>query len=149
MTLQKQLEYIHREFLVDTQRVEDELKDPKTRIAEVDYDSGSIKEMKKERIKKTSTVFFAIFTVTALFAVTLITASQHASAAVIVHRKVVTHHVGHTAFKDPNGSSSVHKVIAVIPETHGEPITAAALKKLVKGPYGKSIVIGGMMTGGY
>jgi hypothetical protein len=59
MTLQKQLEYIHREFLVDTQWVEDELKDPKTSIAEIDYDSGSRKEMKKETIKKTSTVLFA------------------------------------------------------------------------------------------
>jgi hypothetical protein len=136
-------------MLVDTRWVEDHLNDPKVRIAEVDYDSGSMKEMKKERIKKTSTVFFAIVTVTALFAVSLITASQHASAAVIVHHKVVTHHVGHTAFKDPSGSSSVHKVIAVIPETHGEPITAAALKKLVKGPYGESIIIGGMIAGGY
>ncbi len=57
MTLQKQLEYVHREFLVDTQWVEDHLRDPKASIAEVDYDSGSRIEMKKERIKKTSTYF--------------------------------------------------------------------------------------------
>jgi thiosulfate/3-mercaptopyruvate sulfurtransferase len=38
MTLQKQLEYVHPEVLVDTQWVEDHLKDPKVRIAEVDYD---------------------------------------------------------------------------------------------------------------
>jgi hypothetical protein len=48
-----------------------------------------------------------------------------------------------------HGSSSVHKAIAVIPETHGEPITAAVLKKLVKGPYGEGIVIGGRIAGGY
>jgi hypothetical protein len=148
MTLQKQLEYVHPEVLVDTRWVEDHLNDPKVRIAEVDYDSGSRIEMKRERIKKTSTVFFAIVSVTALFAVSLITASQHASA-VVVHHKVATHHVAHTASKDTSGSSSVHKVIAVIPETHGEPITAAALKKLVKGPYGESIIIGGMIAGGY
>jgi thiosulfate/3-mercaptopyruvate sulfurtransferase len=38
MTLQKQLEYVHPEVLVDTQWAEDHLKDPKVRIAEVDYD---------------------------------------------------------------------------------------------------------------
>jgi thiosulfate/3-mercaptopyruvate sulfurtransferase len=38
MTLQKQLEYVHPEVLVDTQWVEGHLKDPKVRIAEVDYD---------------------------------------------------------------------------------------------------------------
>jgi thiosulfate/3-mercaptopyruvate sulfurtransferase len=38
MTLQKQLEYAHPEVLVDTQWAEDHLKDPKIRIAEVDYD---------------------------------------------------------------------------------------------------------------
>ena len=41
MTLQKQLEYVHPEVLVDTQWTEDHLKDPKVRIAEVDYDSNS------------------------------------------------------------------------------------------------------------
>ncbi|MFZ0510339.1 MAG: sulfurtransferase, partial [Candidatus Nitrosopolaris sp.] len=40
-TLQKQLEYVHPEALVDTQWAEDHLKDPKVRIAEVDYDSSS------------------------------------------------------------------------------------------------------------
>ena len=38
MTLQKQLEYVQPEVLVDTQWAEDHLKDPKVRIAEVDYD---------------------------------------------------------------------------------------------------------------
>jgi thiosulfate/3-mercaptopyruvate sulfurtransferase len=38
MTLQRQLEYVHPEVLVDTQWVEDHLNDPKVRIAEVDYD---------------------------------------------------------------------------------------------------------------
>jgi thiosulfate/3-mercaptopyruvate sulfurtransferase len=38
MTLQKQLEYVHPEVLVDTRWVEDHLNDPKVRIAEVDYD---------------------------------------------------------------------------------------------------------------
>ena len=37
-TLQKQLEYVHPEVLVDTQWVGDHLKDPKVCIAEVDYD---------------------------------------------------------------------------------------------------------------
>ena len=41
MTLQKQLEYVHPEVLVDTQWAEDHLKDPKVRIVEVDYDSSS------------------------------------------------------------------------------------------------------------
>ncbi len=148
MTLQKQLEYVHREFLVDTQWVEDHLRDPKASIAEVDYDSGSRIEMKKERIKKTSTVFFAIVTVTALITVSLIPASQQASA-VVVHHKVAVHHRAHTASK---GKISVHQV-AVIPEAHGKPDVvlqnATALKALVKGPYGETDVIGGMMSGGY
>jgi hypothetical protein len=66
MTLQRQLEYVYREVLVDTQWVEAELNVPRDSIAEVDYDSGSRKEMKRERIKKTSNVFFAIVTVTYL-----------------------------------------------------------------------------------
>jgi thiosulfate/3-mercaptopyruvate sulfurtransferase len=41
MTLQKQLEYVHPEVLVDSQWAEDHLKDPKVRIVEVDYDSSS------------------------------------------------------------------------------------------------------------
>jgi hypothetical protein len=105
--------------------------------------------MKREQIKKTSTVFFAIVTISALFAVSLITASQHASATVVVHHKVAVHHKAHTASKDPSVSSNVHEVVAVIPETHGKILNATALKKLVKGPYGESIVIGGMMAGGY
>ncbi|MCC2648537.1 MAG: cysA 3 [Nitrososphaeraceae archaeon] len=32
------MEYVHPEVLVDTQWVEDHLKDPKVRVAEVDYD---------------------------------------------------------------------------------------------------------------
>jgi hypothetical protein len=105
--------------------------------------------MKREQIKKTSTVFFAIVTVSALFAVSLIMASQHASAAVVVHNKVALHHRAHILSKDPSGSSSVHKVTAVIPEAHGEPVTTAVFKKLVKGPDGESIVIGGRIVGGY
>jgi len=140
MTLQKQLEYIHREFLVDTQWVEAELDDPRANTAEVDYDSGS---RKRERINKTSTIFFAIVTVTAqlLFAVSFILASEHASAA-IVHHKVAVHHKAHT----------VHQV-AVIPEAHNNPDkvlqNATAMKALVKGPDGENIVIGGMMSDGY
>jgi hypothetical protein len=136
MTLQKQLEYIHREFLVDTQSVED-LNDPKASIAEVDYDSGPRKEIKKERTNRTSTIFFAIVTVTALFAVAFIMTPQHASAAV--------HHKAHTASKD---KMSLHQV-EVIPEMHGKILNATGLKGLLKGPYGNSIIIGGMMSGGY
>jgi Mn2+/Fe2+ NRAMP family transporter len=98
--LQKQLEYIHREFLVDTQWVEDPLNDPKSSIAVIDYDSDSRKEIKKERIKKTSTVLVAIITVTAMFAVTLIAAS-----AAIVHHKVAADHIGRT----PSCPSSRYK----------------------------------------
>ena len=160
MTLQKQLEYVHPEVLVDTQWAEDHLNDPKVRVAEVDYDSSSRIEMKKERMKKTSTVFFAIVTVTALFTVSLITASQQATA-LVVHHKVGVHHKAHTASSQTSavavhhkahtaskGKISVHQV-AVIPEVHGKIVNATELKKLVKGPYGESDVIGGMMSGGY
>ena len=167
--LQKQLEYVYREILLDTQWVEGELNDPRASIAEVDYDSSSRKEMKRERIKKTSSVFFAIVTVSALFAVSFIMASQHASAAVhhkvavhhrahiassqatavVIHHKVAVHHRAHTASK---GKISVHQV-AVIPEAHNNPdkvlANATAMKALVKGPYGESIVIGGMTADGY
>jgi len=95
--------------------------------------------MKREQIKKTSLVFFAFVTVSALFAVSLITASQHASAAV--------HHKAHTESKDP--SSNVHKIVTVVPETHGKILNATALEKLTKGPYGNSIVIGGMTSDGH
>ena len=71
----------------------------------------------------------------AVFAVTWMSASQQASA----------HHKAHTASK---GKISVHQV-AVIPETHGKILNATALKKQLKGPYGESDVIGGMMSGGY
>src|SRR5215469_17163265 len=117
MTLQKQLEYVHPVVLVDTQWVEDQLNDPKVRIAEIDYDSSSRKEMKKERVKKTFTIFFAIVTVTAFFAVTLIATSQNASAAkVVVHHKIVTHHKAHTASKDGSGSIGEHHRVTVIQE---------------------------------
>ena len=160
MTLQKQLEYVHPEVLVDTQWAEDHPNDPKVRVAEVDYDSSSRIEMKKERMKKTSTVFFAIVTVTALFTVSLITTSQQATA-LAVHHKVAVHHKAHTvssqtsavvvhhkAHTASKGKISVHQV-AVIPEVHGKILNATELKKLVKGPYGESDVIGGMMSGGY
>ena len=110
MTLQRQLEYVYREVLLDTQWVEAELNDPRDSIAEVDYDSDSRKELKRERIKKTSTVFFAILTVTALFAVSFIMTSQNASAAIVVHHKVAVQHKDRTASQ---GTISVH---AVIPE---------------------------------
>ena len=61
----------------------------------------------------------------------------------------ISNHKAHTASK---GKISVHQV-AVIPEAHGKPDVvlqnATALKALVKGPYGESDVIGGMMSGGY
>jgi hypothetical protein len=99
-------------------------------------------KMKREQIEKTSTVFFVIVIVTALFVVSLITASQNASAAVVVHHKVAVHHIGRTASQ---GTSSVHKVVAVIPETHGA--TTAELLKIMKST--KSSVIGGMIVDGY
>jgi hypothetical protein len=88
--------------------------------------------------------------VVALFAVTSMPASQQASA---VHHKVHTassqvsttvavHHKAHIASK---GKISVHQVA----EVHGKILNATALKKLVKGPFGESDVIGGMMSGGY
>jgi len=60
---------------------------------------------------------------------------QNASAA-IVHHKVAGHHIGRTASQ---GTSSVHKVVAIIPETHGA--TTAELLKIMK--FTKSSVIGG------
>ena len=117
-------------------------------------------ELKRERIKKTSTVFFAIVTVTALFTVSFIMASQNASAAIVVHHKVAVHHkdhiassqasaravtvhhIGHTASQ---GTISVHKVVAVIPETHGA--SAPELLKIMKSSKGN--VIGGTIVDGY
>ncbi|MFY9795633.1 MAG: hypothetical protein WAK17_04700 [Candidatus Nitrosopolaris sp.] len=158
MTLQKQFEYVYRKVLLNTQWVEAELNDPRDSIAEVDYDSGSGKEMKRERIKKTSTVFFAIVTVTALFAASFIMASQNASAAIVVHHKVAVHHKAHIAsnqatavavhHKDrtaSQGTISVHKVVAVIPETHGA--SAPELLKIMKSSKGN--VIGGTIVDGY
>jgi hypothetical protein len=104
-------------------------------------------EMRRERIQKRSTVLFAVV---ALSAVTLILASQHVSAA--VYHKAAVHQKAHTASSQVStavASNVHHKVIPVIPEVHGKPLNATALKKLVKGPYGESDVIGGMMSGGY
>jgi maltose-binding protein MalE len=86
-----------------------------------------------------SLVLFAMVAVVALFAVTSMPASQQASA----------HHKAHTASK---GKISVHQVAD--PQVHGIPLlNATALKKElskeVKGSYGESDVIGGMMSGGY
>jgi hypothetical protein len=160
MTLQRQLEYVYREALLDTQWVEAELNDLRDSIAKVDYDSGSRKEMKRERIKKTSTVFFAIVTVTALFAASFIMTSQNASAAIVVHHKVAVHHKAHIASSQASatavvvhrkdrtasqGTISVHKVVAVIPETHGA--SAPELPKIMKTTKGN--VIGGMIVDGY
>jgi hypothetical protein len=160
MTLQRQLEYVYREALLDTQWVEAELNDLRDSIAKVDYDSGSRKEMKRERIKKTSTVFFAIVTVTALFAASFIMTSQNASAAIVVHHKVAVHHKAHIASSQASatavvvhrkdrtasqGTISVHKVVAVIPETHGA--SAPELLKIMKTTKGN--VIGGMIVDGY
>ena len=77
-------------------------------------------EMRRERIQKRSTTTTQLFAIVALSAVTLILASQHASAAVVVHHKVTVQHTAHTV------SKVHHKVIAVIPEMHGEPATTAA-----------------------
>ena len=48
MHMQKQLEYVHPEVLVDTQWVEDHLNDPKVRIAEVDYDRKTNYELDQD-----------------------------------------------------------------------------------------------------
>ena len=99
-----------------------------------------------------SLVLFTIVAVVALVEVTWVPASQIASAhhkaqtaSSQVSTTVVVHHKAHAASK---GKITVHQV-AVIPETHGKILNATALKKLVKGPYGETDVIGGMMSGGY
>ena len=103
--------------------------------------------MKRDQIKKTSLAFATVI-VTALFAGSLMMASQHTSAAAAAeHHKVSLHHKAHSASKDSSGS--VHKVVAVVPETHGKILNASALEKLTKGPDGNSIVIGGMTSDGY
>ena len=97
-----------------------------------------------------SLVLFAVVAVVALFAVTSMLASQLASADHKAHTAsthvstVAVHHKAHTS----KGKISLHQV-AVIPETHGKILNATALKKQLKGPYGESDVIGGMMSGGY
>jgi hypothetical protein len=94
-----------------------------------------------------SLVLFAMVGVVALFAVSLMPPSQQTSG----------YHKAHTASGQVSTASKgkirVHQV-AVIPELHGIPLlNATALKKEltkeVKGPYGESDVIGGMMSGGY
>ena len=82
---------------------------------------------------QTSLVLFATVAVVALFAVTSTAATQQASAV---------HHIVH------------HKVIVIDPQSHGIPLLNATalnkeIAKEVKGPYGESDVIGGMMSGGY
>jgi hypothetical protein len=103
-----------------------------------------------------SLVLFAMVAVAALFAVTSMPASQQASAHHKAHTAssqvsttVAVYHKAHTASK---GKISVHQVAD--PQAHGIPLlNATALKKEltkeVKGPYGESDVIGGMMSGGY
>jgi len=104
-------------------------------------------ELKRDQIKKTSLAFATVI-VTVLFAVSLIMASQHTSAAAAEeHHKASLHHKAHSA--SSSSASSVHKVVAVVPETHGKILNATALKKLTKGPYGESDVIGGMTSDGY
>jgi maltose-binding protein MalE len=105
-----------------------------------------------------SLVVFAMVAVLALFAVTSTPASQQASAhhkahtasSLVSTTTVAVHHKAHTASK---GKISVHQV-AVDPQAHGIPLlNATAIKKEiakeVKGPYGESDVIGGMMSDGY
>ena len=108
-------------------------------------------------MQRSLVLFAMVAVVVALFAVTLMPASQQAAAA---HHKVHTastqvsttvaaHHKVHIASK---GKIRVHQV-AVIPEAHGKPNivlqNATAMKALTKGPYGETDVIGGMMSGGY
>jgi len=102
--------------------------------------------MKRDQIKKTSPAFATII-VTALFAGSLIMASEHTSAVAAEHHKVSLHHKAHSA--SSSSASSIHKVVAVVPETHGKILNTTALKKLTKGPDGNSIVIGGMTADGY
>src|SRR5215467_7047493 len=103
--------------------------------------------MKRDQIKKTSLAFATVI-VTALFAGSLIMASQHTPAAAVAaaaeHHKVSLHHKAHSA--SSSSASSVHKIVAVVPETHSKILNATALKKLTKGPYGESDVIGGMTS---
>jgi hypothetical protein len=70
-------------------------------------------EMRTERIEKRSTVLFAIV---ALYTVTLILASQHASAAA-VHHKVTVHPKAHTVSSQSAAVVVYHKV-TVHPKAH-------------------------------
>ena len=92
-----------------------------------------------------SHVLFAMVTVVALIPVA--SASQQASA----HHKV---HIASTEVSTTAVHHKAHTVPLVDPQAHGIPLlNATALKKEltkeVKGPYGESDVIGGMMSGGY
>jgi hypothetical protein len=84
-------------------------------------------------------------------------ASQNASAAIVVHHKVAVHHKDHIASSQASatavavhhkvrtasqGTISVHKVVTVIPETHGA--SAPELLKIMKTTKGN--VIGGTIT---
>ena len=92
-----------------------------------------------------SLVLFAMVTVVALIPVP--TPSQQASA----HLKV---HTASTLVSTTAVHGKAHAVPLVDPQAHGIPLlNATALKneltKEVKGPYGESDIIGGMMSGGY
>ncbi len=68
--------------------------------------------MRTGRIEKRTVLFVLVM----LSAVSLILASQNASAAV-VHQKVVVDHKAHTASKSSTSIGVHDKLIAVIPET--------------------------------
>jgi hypothetical protein len=99
-------------------------------------------EMRMQR----SLVLFAIVTVVALIAVASMPASQQASA----HHKV---HTASTQVSTTAVHGKDHTGPLVEPQAHNSPDkvlqNATAMKALVKGPYGESDVIGGMMSGGY
>jgi hypothetical protein len=93
---------------------------------------------------------FAMVAVVALIAVASMPASQQASAS--------AHHKVHTASTQVSTTAVHHKdhtvnQVVVDPQAHNNPDkvlqNATAMKALVKGPYGESDVIGGMMSGGY
>jgi acyl-homoserine lactone acylase PvdQ len=92
-----------------------------------------------------SLVLFSMVTVVALIAVASTPASQQASA-----------HQVHTASTQVSTTAAHHKAHTVLvdPQAHGIPLLNATafkkeLTKEVKGPYGESDVIGGVMSGGY
>jgi hypothetical protein len=100
--------------------------------------------MERLRMQR-SLVLFAMVTVVALIAVASMPASQQASA----------HHKVQTASSQVSTTAVHHKVHTVLvdPQAHGAPDkvlqNATAMKAMLKGPYGESDVIGGMMSGGY